>query len=210
MRDSLELSIVSASPIYAAALQELLEPDPEVCCTRILHHADLEDEAALSDTDVVLVAPHTWEELAGELPLLRRRFTARPWLLLADLRLVGMFLPLLERHRCVLLPASASVDDLREALHDLAGHRCTCLSAELRARLARGMAGRANGRLQLPSEGEMQCACAVSLGLSNGQITETLYLPPNTVKSHLYRLMRKLHLSSRQDLGMLIYRALSS
>jgi DNA-binding CsgD family transcriptional regulator len=100
---------------------------------------------------------------------------------------------------------TASPDDLRAALQAAADRQCLSLAIELRALFARRVGSRPNGRtLAPPTIAEMQCGCAVSLGLSNRKIAEAFRLAEATVKSHLHRLMGRLELGSRRELGKLM------
>jgi DNA-binding NarL/FixJ family response regulator len=65
------------------------------------------------------------------------------------------------------------------------------------------------GQSRLPTSAELQCGCAVSLGLRNRQIAKHLHLAEATVKSHVHRLLRKLELSDRTELGGYLRSALT-
>jgi DNA-binding NarL/FixJ family response regulator len=54
---------------------------------------------------------------------------------------------------------------------------------------------------------ELQCACAVSFGLRDGQIAQVLQLSEATVKSHVHHMLQKLALKNRVELGCHVTRA---
>lgn len=207
----LELLIVSSSPIYARALEQMLEDEPVCWRTRLLADPEIEDPAAATFEDVVLVVPQDWEELAYWIPPLRRQYGTRPWLILAELPMVGMFLSLIEDQPCVVVDPGASTSLLRSALQAAARRRCLNLPTELRAMFVRNAGCKPSGeQYPLPSAIELQCACAVSLGLSNRQIAQALSVTEGTVKSHVHRLLQKLELPERKALGAFIRRVLPS
>jgi DNA-binding NarL/FixJ family response regulator len=206
----MEMLIVSDSPIFARAVQQLLDQWPGVCRSRVRGGTETAAERGRSSPDGLLLAPRTWEELAYWLPTLRREYRACPWLLLTEPRLAGMFLSALQAHSCTLVAPDASLESLQDALRALAARRGACLSAELQARFARGAGMEAALRwARSPSLMELQCACAVSLGLSNRRIAEVLHMGEATVKSHVHHLLQKLGLSGRSELGALVQRALA-
>jgi DNA-binding NarL/FixJ family response regulator len=204
------VSIVCGSHIYAAALQRLLDAEPGAFLSRIitsLHQADLEGKP---DPDVALIAPQGWRQMAAWLPMLRRHLRESPWLLLADQRLVGMFLSFVEPHAAAMVEPDASPDELCRALQSVADQHGSHLPTELLSLFARGLGRAPNGRRpRLPSMIEFQCACGVSLGLCNREIAEALCLCESTIKSHLHRLMGRLDLSTRGELALLVERALA-
>lgn len=55
------------------------------------------------------------------------------------------------------------------------------------------------GRVAGLSEREMQVLARIARGMSNGQIGEDLFLAEQTVKSHCYRLFRKLGAKDRAN-----------
>jgi DNA-binding NarL/FixJ family response regulator len=209
MRLPSEVVIVSASPIFSRAVRELLEEGPDA--TRCWIHGESSPPGpSAADPDVVLIAPCHWEEMARWLLPLRRHFYVPAWLMLADLRVAGMFSSYLEMHRAGVLPASASPHELRERVCLLTGQQSSYPTAELLAvfhRNAPFLPSRRPPCLLTPRE--LQCGCAVSMGLSNRQIAELLHLGEATVKSHVHHLLEKLELSNREDLGAYIERALT-
>src|SRR6476660_2178504 len=87
--------IVSDRPIFARAIQSLLNSGRTDVKSRIIFGTDLARPCPSGDPDAVLLMPQDWSEFATWLPCLRRQFASRPWLLLADWRLVGMFVSFL-------------------------------------------------------------------------------------------------------------------
>jgi DNA-binding NarL/FixJ family response regulator len=211
MERSLQVFIVSGSPIMARALQQLLHESPLPHPCEIVMGADLWKRAGQAHPDVMLLAPQNWEELSHWLPSLRHSFTRAPWLLLAEPRLVGMFLPQLEGQPCAFVAPTASLEALWSALQGLIEEQRPSLRHELLAHFSRrGTPRDSVGRLRLPTSAELQCGCAVSLGLGNRQIAELLHLAEATVKSHVHNLLQKLELSNRTELGGFVRRAMNS
>ncbi len=54
------------------------------------------------------------------------------------------------------------------------------------------------------TKAELRVAAAISRGLSNRDAADNLFLSPKTVDSHLQRIYRKLGVSSRTELAILI------
>jgi DNA-binding NarL/FixJ family response regulator len=211
---ALEIIVINDSPLYGQALDLLLASGPRDCHRQLLRSVDLERGSGVAGADVVLLAPRDWQELAALLPVVSRRLPRCPWLLLAEPRLAGMFLDRLCSPACALVIPSASPEALWRDLLALAGGATPYLPAELFSRFIRGLpapSGRADNRPPaLPSSTEIQCACAVSLGLSNRQIAALLHFQECSVKTYLYRLMQKLGVHDRRELGLLVEQALAS
>lgn len=205
-----KLQIVSASPIFARAVQRLLEEGPRLCRSEILPAAEIAGPSRRGDTDLVLVAPQRWDQFTEWLPVLQEAHAGRPWLLLADLRLAGMFLADLEAQPFTLVTPDSPPEQLWKALQAVAERRFCSLRAELSARFARVAHPGPNRRPGLPSGVELQCGCAVSLGLSNQQIADFLQRGEATVKSHLHHLQRKLQLKNRAELAACVQRVLAA
>lgn len=205
---SLELLILCSSPIFARGLQHLLVEDLG-CGHSHLHW--VQDQAGLSriiDPALVLMAPQCWREFAHWLPLLRDHFPFRPWLIIADVRLTGMFLSQLETRPCLFVNPG-TVTDLGKAMHAWHSGCLPGLRTELLAHFARRAPMRANGwTTKFPTATELQCGCAVSLGLRNQEIAAALSVSVATVKSHLHHLIHKLAVANRQELGSFFYQAL--
>jgi DNA-binding NarL/FixJ family response regulator len=206
----LRLVVVSSSPIFAAAMQQLLEGGTDSKGSPAVPATEWVGPAGFDDPDALVVVPQDWGEFARWLPGLRSRFPRHPWLLLADPRLVGMFLSFFEAQPCVPVASTASSDELEAALVAVVQRRFPNLPAELCARFSRGAIGPKVGRpSRPPSATELQCGCAVSLGLRNREIAEVLHLSEGTVKSHVHHLLRKLNMEDRWELASVIQRALA-
>jgi DNA-binding NarL/FixJ family response regulator len=133
-----------------------------------------------------------------------------PWLLLAEARLAGVFFSRLEMRSSMFLSPDVDVSILWHTIGALGSGQRPSLRHELMARFAQGTNPRLTGwSRRLPTAAELQCGCAVSLGLSNREIAEALSLTEATVKSHVHRLLEKFKLSRREDLGSLFGRALA-
>jgi DNA-binding NarL/FixJ family response regulator len=219
-----EVAILSAGPILSAALQSFLERMvPGICCRIVTSEASAasDDASPLSprlpdDTPfgpgqgVVLFTAGAWEEMVWGLGRLSAQFPDAPWLLLADPRVAGTFLSLLHCRPCALVPPSASPEILPDALFALAHGHTLPLSFEMTARFARGAAVATGGRpIRLPTQAELQCGCAVSLGLPNRQIADLLCLGEATVKTHIHHLLQKLDLRGRAELAAFVQEALA-
>lgn len=204
-----EVVVVSASPILSAALRQLVESELQNVCCHTLCDPEAPTCAEGAAPDVVLFAPQSWEEAAAWFVRLRRRFPTCPWLVLSEPRLAGMFLSHLQEHPCALVPASAPPETLRRALLGLEHRSNTRITEELQARFAYGTALTASC-WRLPTPMELQCGCAVSLGLSNRQIAGLLHVGETTVKSHVHHLLQKLGLDGRAELSTFVQQALGS
>jgi DNA-binding NarL/FixJ family response regulator len=159
---------------------------------------------------VALIAALDWRQMADWLPRLRRHMAMSPWLLLADLRLAGMFLKLMEDQPCVVVDPNGDPASLRSGLQAAAERQCHPVADELRDRLALSLSGPPHSRPSLQfTDVELQCGCGVSLGLTNPEIGEALRVSEATVKSHRHRLMKKLETHRRRELGELIDWALA-
>jgi DNA-binding NarL/FixJ family response regulator len=205
---SMDAIIMSANPVLALGIQHLLDDwSDRINC----HRHDPSDQAhdyPTIEPDLLILAPQNWQDLAGWLPALRRRYRGSPWLLFTQPRIAGLFLSLLDLQPCTLVPDTASPEQLRSTALTVGADHAGHLTSEVLSLFARGMTiSPTCGRLPLPSPVELQCACAVSLSLSNRQIAGILHLSESTIKSHLYRLGQKFGLSSRHELGEYVQRA---
>jgi DNA-binding NarL/FixJ family response regulator len=207
---ALDTVIISANPVLAVGIQYLLDDwSDRLTC----HRLDPSNGALLHLTfepNIMILAPQNWQDLAEWLPALRRHFGSAPWLLFTEPRIAGLFLSLLDPQPCTLIPDTAVPEQLRSAALALGAGRGGHLTSELMALFTRKARWNEGSPLRPPSPIEMQCGCAVSLGLGNRQIASVLHLSEATVKSHLYRLSQKLGLGSRQEVGAAIHRALSA
>src|SRR5690242_15312069 len=98
----LDVAVVSVTPIIAAGVRQTLENGPDTIRCEIVTDSQLGDGSTFSP-DLVLVTSQNWEEMAILLPLLQRKFAQLPWLVLAEWRLAGAFLSLLEMQPCALV-----------------------------------------------------------------------------------------------------------
>jgi Bacterial regulatory proteins, luxR family len=201
--------IVSDRPLYARAIQALLESGSTGGSSRVLAHSD-GPRLAPAGPEVVLFFPQDWRELAARLPGLRRQVASRPWVFLAEGRLVGMFLSLLGDQPCHLVEPDTPPAALGRLLQEIVDQPLPSLGAELLARFARGARLlRVGRRPGLPSAMVLQCGCAVSFGLRDAEIAQLFHLREATIKSHVHHLLRKLALLNRVELGEVMRRALA-
>ncbi len=205
-----KVSIISSSPIYAGGLQKLVESSLIGWYSELFLDPALLPSTPDSPTDPVLVAPGDWRELGSWISSLQKRRPETPWVVLADLRTIGLFLPRLGAQPCVVIDAAGTADDLCMALRTAASNDCGHLPTILLSRFMRSKSARPNGRsARMPSVSELAVCCGVSLGLRNPEIADALHLSEATVKTHLHRLMTRMHLERRTDLGELVHRALA-
>jgi DNA-binding NarL/FixJ family response regulator len=207
----LDAFILCANQVLALGIQYLLDDwSDRVTCHR-LDPSDDDHSRATFMPDILILAPQNWQEMAGWLPALRRRYRCAPWLLFTESRIAGLFLSLLEHQPCTLVSNTASPEQLRSAALSLAAERAGHLRSQVLSMFNGGYLGGSDASaVRPPSAVEVQCGCAVSLGLSNRQIASILHLSEATIKSHLYRLGQKLGRSTRQEVGKAIHRGLSS
>ncbi|AKU19034.1 response regulator transcription factor [Luteipulveratus mongoliensis] len=85
------------------------------------------------------------------------------------------------------------------------------ITASLMARLGSagddGRATRARERLTVLTDREHEVALAVGRGLSNAEISKTLYMSVPTVKAHVSRLLTKLDASNRVQIAITVHDA---
>jgi DNA-binding CsgD family transcriptional regulator len=211
MKDATAVGIIIGSRFLASAVRHFLENGPTAFRCRILPVEDLAGPFDAADLDVLLIVPQHWKEMACWLPILRKEFTCRRWLILADVPLVGMFLSDLESYRCSLITPRSSTDDVGTALLALATPYPLCLTDALRVLFSSTASALLGARqLPLPTRMELECACALSLGLRDRQIAEARHIDPKTVRDHLRHLRRKLGVVDREELVTLVQKALAS
>lgn len=157
----------------------------------------------------VLIAPQHWREMLFWLPALQQHYAFHPWLLYADLRLAGMFLSALDGRLCTLVTPASSSDRLRLSLKALTAGVAMCPPAGVTQLIACGAATTDAPPSMRPTQREIECGCAASLGLSNRQIADALRLREGTVKVHIHRLYRKLNLKGRAELGLYLEQAVT-
>lgn len=206
----MKVMIISSSPIYAHGLQKLVEASPINCCSEIL--LDPAPGAPLTDSrsDALLVAPWDWRELGIWISPLRKHLHETPWVVLATLPTIGLFMSILDAQPCVVLDAAGTPDDLSAALRAAVSNRCWHLPTTLLSRFMRSKVARLAGRsARTPSITELAICCGVSLGLSNSEIGDAMHVSEATVKTHLHRLTTRMGLDGRAELGDLVVDALS-
>ena len=81
------------------------------------------------------------------------------------------------------------------------------LVSRLRSTAATDRTTSAAGRLAVLTERELEVAVCVGRGLSNSEIASELYLSIPTVKSHVSRLLTKLHGTNRVQVAMVVHDA---
>ena len=104
-------------------------------------------------------------------------------------------------------------DDLLAAVRVIAGGQ-SLLAPSVTRRLMEEFARRPAGPPTKPPPGldtltarEVEVLAAVARGLSNTEIADTLFMSPATAKTHVSRLLTKLHARDRAQLVMLAYEA---
>src|SRR4051812_19419853 len=92
MQTPLDLLIVSSSPLVAGAIESALADSPNP--HRPERWADLASLCRLDmpQPEILLLAPRTWREFDRVLSEFPPSLTGCPWLVMADLRLAGLFL----------------------------------------------------------------------------------------------------------------------
>lgn len=200
--------IICSSPILTRGLHQVLAGYASASQGEWPPLHEQGGSALAPKPDLVLVVPQGWQELAAWLPERFDQFRC-PWLLLAEPRLVGMFLPWLEARSGTFLPPQTPLSIIDRTLRALAnGHRPS-LRDNLLGRFAKGASLHVSGWTgRSPTHAELPCGCAVAHGLGNREIAQTLCLSEATVKSHLHQLLRKFDLSNRQELAALFNLAL--
>jgi DNA-binding NarL/FixJ family response regulator len=213
MEDRRRVLVVSSSHFTAYGVQQLLAHMPDAISCQLVSGSELSAVSPVlgQELDVVLVVPQAWEDLFNWLPLLRTKFSALPWLVLANPRLAGAFFSTHETQPCTLVSPNASAEELWSAVRAVSGNRLPCPPAMLLGLYIAGAPPPPKGRQAMrPTPMELQCGCAASLRLTDRQIATVLGLGEATVKSHLRHLRRKLQLKSRADLATFFDRALAS
>jgi DNA-binding NarL/FixJ family response regulator len=139
---------------------------------------------------------------------LQDRFPASMWVIVADLRVAGLFLSFLTKPPlCTIVSSPLPPAEFQAAFWSLAGGVPSCAPSTLLSRISLALT-LPHGRRPSPlTMRELQGACAVSLGLSNRQIAQALGIAEGTVKNELYGLFQKLHLHSRKQVATAIERA---
>ncbi len=209
MEGAVEVLIVCSVPTTAAGVQAALAGGPREVRCRTVPAADRDAGVGHAKPDVVIVAPQDWREMSGWLPALQWRFGACRWLVLAPLRVAGMFAWFLEGRLCTIVSPLSPREDLATAFWSLVEGIALLEPKSLPVRFAEGLPHLPSTRHPLPlSDRELQCGCAVSLGLRNRQIAAALSISEGTVKNHIHELLRKCHREDRVKLAAFIAEAL--
>jgi DNA-binding NarL/FixJ family response regulator len=204
-----QVFILSTNPVFATSLQHWLRNGPHPFQSRWLLSVDPALSAAPSAGALLLLAPQHWREMACWLPHVRRHFSACHWLVFGDLRLGGMVASQLDVPCCTLVAPFEPPDRLRVSLWVLTEGHALYPPRSLKQFLARSVSDQPEGQPVPPSTRELECGCAVSLGLDNRQIGHVLHMAEGTVKGHLSRLCRKLDVATREDLSTHIEQVLA-
>jgi DNA-binding NarL/FixJ family response regulator len=206
---ALEVLIVSSQPSIAGSLERWLEDGPQPVRCRSVPHPDAAPDFPERGPHVLVAAPRTWEEMSRWAPPLQRRFAATMWLMLADLRVAGLFLSVLQRPPlCAIVNSPAAPDDFQAAFWSLTSGDSSCKPDNLLARISTALGLPAGRRPPPLTPRELECACALSLGLSNRQIAATFGVAQDTVKNELYGLYRKLGLHTREQVANAVERVI--
>lgn len=208
----IEVSILGSGDLLTELLHNKLVKEPDRFLCRLLREESLAQEPDIRPNRVALILPQDWEQLARWLPKLERTFSNYPWLIVSDLRVSGMFLSTLQKQACALLPLQASYEEVKTNLIKVAAYQAFSPINAILSHL-NSFTGAHHGRqksFDLPTLREMECGCAVALGLSIHQIGEALKIGETTVKTHIYDLMHKLDLSHKGELAEYLTRKLGS
>ncbi len=188
-----QITIVSGDTLLAQLLQERLQ---QAGCRTIR----LSPEPACEDA--LLILPQTWRQLHGWLPALLKTYAQLPYLIIGDLRVAGMQLSLLGDHPCMLLPEQTRFEEILYSLDMLRSQRLTPPWVTIKRQFASHMHHKPERHtLNAPTPRELECGCAVSLGLTTHQIAGILCIEEETVNTHIKSLYNKFDLSSREELG---------
>jgi len=190
-------------------VQAVLEDNPGHVRRRTIPDPHLAADAPGLATEVGVVVPQSWEEMHRWRPALQREFAGRRWLLLAQPRIAGMFLTFLPGPPlCGIVGSPATPEEFLAEFRALVEGRPRCPPARLAARINAALRAMP-GKEQTPAleTRELECGCAISLGLSNRQIARTLLLSEGTVRNPLTNLYRKLGAARREAAGALIEEA---
>lgn len=200
--------IVSTSPAVGLGLLHLIEDRVGGLTASRMDLEELLSTPQAFCPDLLVLAPEGWSDMALWLPHLQVRFSACPWLLFAEPRVGGLFLSHLEALRSVFVPTTASPALLRAAIRTLTGESGASLSSPCLQLFATLLGARPSGGAP-PTVGEIQCACAVSLGLSDREAAALLRQRVAAFRRHVRRLMLLMGVSAREELAQVVLQALS-
>jgi DNA-binding NarL/FixJ family response regulator len=207
--EPLEVVIISHIPLTSWAIQKLFEEEPAAGQCRSLSGPEPRDATA-SRASVIIIAPRNWQEMARWMPHIQTRFQSGSWLLYAELRVAGLFSSFLEAQLGTIVGLGTSIEEFKTAFRSLTNGSPLYPPAALLTRFAQGAPALPSGRPILPlTPRELQCGCAISLGLTNHQVADILHIGEAAVKGNLYRLYQKLEFPGREAAGALFELALS-
>jgi DNA-binding NarL/FixJ family response regulator len=212
MGGSPNVLIISSYQLVARAAEQLLRGEAGAVRTQIIR--DLQQPEQLTDfePDILIVAPINWRELNRWLPPLQRDHASYSWLVLAPLPVAGMFATLLKEGTpvCTIAGPGTSPDELRDTFLALTQGRALCAPQDLVTRFTQGLPTLPNRR-QTPALNlrELECGCAVSLGLSNRGIARALHLSEETTKTYVGDLLGTFGCPNRRVLGQHFERAMA-
>jgi DNA-binding CsgD family transcriptional regulator len=208
-RRTFDTVIVSASQVVGVALQHLLEDRLDGLTAYRLDLSELLATPTGFCPDLLVLAPQSWDDLALWLPQLQDRFSSCPWLLFSEPRACGIYLSQLENLTWALVPTTGSPALLRSAIQTLTTRPApSTSSACVRLFSSLLQAARSTSPTVCPTLMEIQCACAVSLGLSDREAARLLRLRIAAVRSHVRRLMQIMAVTEREDLADTLREAL--
>lgn len=202
-----QVTIVSGDTLLTRLLQERLQQAGWQAC-RLLLDSKRERAAETDFGNVLLVMPDTWRQFHRWLSGWAKSFAAHPCLIVGDLRIAGMSLSALEDWPCLLLPAQTHFEEITCALETLCSRPLTPPTVTLKRHFAAYMQQQPTRHcLNAPTPRELECGCAVSLGLSTHQIAHILTIEEETVITHIKSLYIKFGISDRDALGSLFEEA---
>lgn len=200
--------IFAGGGMVTQAIKRLLEEEMRLSC-RTLAELDIHHVGRTDPTDLAVIMPDSWQQLSGWLPGLEKAFVSCPWLIIADLRIAGLFITSLQMHACTLLSPHASMEEIEGSIAQLTSGSAMLAFPQLLSQFVSNAFPSSSRRMALPTIREFEIGCAISLGLSNQQMAQTLHVEKATIRSHLHHLFQKLRLSHRQELAAYFYLALS-
>lgn len=180
--------VVSDSPVLRAGIRSLM-PQHRVSVVGDLDGPEeLLDSVARTGTRIVIAAPvdngDPLFEAIGALPV---RCAALALLPVASFRILSTVLMSRLDIRC--LPLTVGREEFRGAIREILGGEAPVLTVE---EVASGPNGMLTAR-------EQEILRELTLGQSNQEIAERLWVSANTVKTHLRKIYRKLGVGSRAE-----------
>lgn len=180
--------MVSDSPVLRAGIQALMCDHGVEMIGELDGPGDLLESVRNTDTRIVIAAPVTGgEALYDAIESLPGRCATLVLLAVASFRIQSMTLADRRDVRC--LPLTLTRAQLCDAVDEALGGRAPLLTV---AEVATGPRGQLSAR-------EQQVLSELSLGRSNREIADKLWISDNTVKSHLQKIYRKLGVETRAE-----------